>query len=76
MSSRNAALPGKAHDASQNQAGCWDLGAVIVTNYAMATLTGPLSHTYPGKFSVLFLLFGCLKHPRKHRERSSQTALR
>lgn len=34
----------------------------------------PLSH--PGKFSVLFYLFGCLKHPKRHREGSSQTALR
>lgn len=32
MSSRNAAVPGKARGASQNQAACWDLGAVTVTN--------------------------------------------
>lgn len=35
-----------------------------------------LSHTHPGKFSVLFQLFGCLEHPKKRHKGSSQTALR
>lgn len=58
MSSWNAALPGKARGASQNQAGCWELGAVTVTNYAMAALTDALfTHTPWQVFSPVTLVW-------------------